>query len=138
MKSDHFLFGAAKWVTAAILAQWATIPTAIHFLLAFMVLDFVTGVIAAFVQKRISSTASMRGISKKVLILIVILSAHLMEKAFGLELGLEKIAALGYTANEAISIIENCANAGVWVPPQIVEALAKIRQKTDPTHHPGV
>lgn len=132
MKQEHFLFGAAKWVVAVIVAQWASIPTAIHFLIWFMMLDFATGIIAAFVQKRLSSTASLRGITKKVLILIVILTAHLIERAFGLELGLEKIAALGYTANEAISIIENCAHAGVWIPQQIVDALAKITGKSVP------
>lgn len=133
MKTEHFLFGGAKWIAAAVIAQWASIPTAIHFLIWFMALDFATGVIAAFVQKRLSSSASLRGISKKVLILIMVLVAHLTEKAFGLELGLEKIAALGYTANEAISIIENCANSGVWIPPQIVEALAKFRGKEGQT-----
>ena len=118
---------AAKWATAVIAAQWVLAPQPLRVLLGLMAMDYMTGMGAAFVLKRVSSEAGWRGLVKKALTVSLILLAHVVEKAFGFELGLENILALAYCANEAISIVENAAAAGVPVPSQLVAALAGVK-----------
>lgn len=120
----------AKWVVAGIIGTWSSIPAPVVTLLIFMGIDLLTGLIAAYAGQNIDSRVGRKGISRKLMTLILLYVIHLLETQAHFELGLEKVAAVAYTINEAISIIENCAHSGVPIPDQLVTTLQRFRKIT--------
>lgn len=118
---------ACKWLVALAVAQMAQAPPALVALMVLMAIDYGMGVGAAYVQHRISSDAGGRGLAKKAMTFGLILSTHVMERLFGVELGAEKVIACAYCANEAISIVENASAAGVPIPTQLVAVLGSMK-----------
>ncbi len=136
-QTNWSLAAAWKWLGAALLAHWGGMPSAVQLLIALMVCDFFTGLGAGIVQKRLSSAIGFRGIIKKLLILLLLLVIHIVEqstalpiemKIFGMELKLATIGSWAFIVNELISIVENCANAGVPIPEQWVAALLNAKK----------
>ena len=123
---------ALKWCVAFVIAQWLMLPDITRSLLLglviLMALDYVTGMAAAWVSKSVSSEIGSRGLVKKGLILILLLSVHILERLAGIELHLEATGAIGFAVNEVISVIENCARAGVWMPEKLVAALIAVQK----------
>ena len=117
-----------KWLGGAVVAIWLQMPTAAHFLLLFMALDIATGLVAGFIERKLASDVSYRGLARKVLILLMVGAAHVIVKAMGLQFDLGSAVATVYMVNEVISILENCARAGVPVPSVLVQALAKVKK----------
>jgi toxin secretion/phage lysis holin len=129
MDDEKFNFVAVlKWVLAFCIAQWFQIPWVMRTLIVLMSIDYFTGLTLAFVHKQISSEVGFFGIYKKSLIIVILVAAQLFEKALGTDLHLQQFGALAYCANEFISILENCANAGVPIPQTLVDALLKVKQ----------
>lgn len=131
-KSD--LYPAAKWVLAAVLAYWAMLPYMVQLLIGVMGADVVSGLLAAFVRKELCCEYGLRGLVKKTLVLLLVGVTHLIGEPLNLGIDLANVVALGYIANELISITENCVLAGVPVPQQLSEALAKFKVKRKNGH----
>ena len=104
-------------------------------LLAFIGLDILSGWTRAFIQKKLSSNESFRGMAKKVLILVIVAVAAQADRLAGTDL-LRKAACAFYCATEAISIIENCAAVDVLVPAFLRDALEQIARKKKPSDPP--
>lgn len=128
LKENTFYF--AKWMVAAIIAMWASIPAPVITLMIFMGVDMLTGLISAYAARKLDSRVGRAGVTRKLLTLILLYVIHLLETQAHLELGLEKIAAVAYTLNEAISIIENCARSGVPIPDQLISTLKRFQKIT--------
>lgn len=97
-------------------------------LIALIVLDYITGVIAAAVEKRLSSEVGARGIAKKVIMLLVVAVANVVDASvIGEGNVLRSVAALFYIANEGISLLENGARLGVPMPKKLIDILAQLR-----------
>ena len=128
------LWAIGKWLCLTALVYWAKVPYLVQILVAFMALDMVTGLLAAFVRKEICSEIGARGVAKKVLMLILVAVAHVISDKDPLHLGIDlgNVVALGYLANEVISIVENCAWAGIPVPGPLVDALMKFKGQGNP------
>jgi toxin secretion/phage lysis holin len=116
-----------KWLAAFIIGQWIQIPGVMKALIYLMFIDYGTGLVCAFVKKRISSRIGAVGLFQKGMIIVLLVSADLFEKALGVELHLATVGGLAYCANEFISIVENCANAGVPVPQKLVRAMLSVK-----------
>lgn len=97
-------------------------------LLLFMLVDYITGVISAVYQKELSSTIGLKGICKKVYILLLIGSINLLGMTIGIN-ELRYIIIAFYLANEGISIIENGAKIGVPIPEKITNVLEQLKSK---------
>lgn len=98
-------------------------------LLAFVVADYVTGVMAAAVDGRLNSAVGMRGIAKKVLIFLIVALAHLADTVLGDNSMIRDAAIFWYLANELLSIVENAGRIGVPIPPAISRAVEILRGK---------
>lgn len=95
-------------------------------LLGLMLLDIMTGLIAAFTSKVLCSTASYRGMLGKVQMLGMVAAAMLIELVIpGVPWG--QFVAIFFCVTEAISITENAANSGVPIPAAWAEALRKAK-----------
>ena len=100
-------------------------------LLIFMTLDIVTGMIKAFFAKNVNSNIGFKGITKKMLILIILLVIHLLEESV-LKTGivLTSSAIFYYIANEGISIIENVIEF-IPVPEKVKEIFEQVKSTND-------
>lgn len=103
----------------------------LYFLMVLMVLDVITGLAKALKNGNLWSRKSMYGIARKMLIFCIIILANIIDQILNLHGGLLIITIIYYIANECLSIIENCAEMGVGVPPQIVEKLKVMKDNND-------
>ncbi len=105
----------------------------LRILVAFIVIDYMSGVVAAFVGKRLDSRVGVRGIARKVGFLVLVAVAHLLDQAAGLGTPVLKTATVWFLiANEGISITENLSEIGVPIPKSLQEALRRLRDDEGP------
>lgn len=100
---------------------------ALESLLWLMVLDYVSGVLAAWIRHELNSEAGWNGIKRKCMILIVIALAHFFDYATGAEMA-QTVVVWFFFGNEGISILENAAKAGLPVPEKLRETLEQLTQ----------
>ena len=106
----------------------------LYALLAFVIADYVTGLACAIVNHQVSSAVGFKGISRKVLIFILVGLANLLDVYVLGEGGVLRTAVIFfYISNEGISLIENAARLGLPVPEKLQEALASLTR----TKHPS-
>ena len=96
-------------------------------LLAFIVIDYISGVIAAYIGNTLSSRFGFIGILKKTMYFFVVAVAHCVDVATGAGGVLQGIAVGVMISNEGISILENCAKCGIPIPERLIRALAQIK-----------
>ena len=101
-------------------------------LIAFMALDYISGVIVAIIEKRLSSEIGFRGLAKKFLILVFVAVGHIADTYIlgGTPAAMSAVM-LFYIANEGISIIENAAALGLPVPKKLTSIMEQIRNKSE-------
>lgn len=121
---------AIKWACAFVATTWIGIPGAIQTLLVLMAFDYLTGLIVAGMEGRLCSRHGWRGLGRKTLMLILVAAAHNVAKPLHLAVDPGSGVAIGLCVNEMISIVENCNDAGVPIPPLLVQLLVKSRQLT--------
>lgn len=124
--------GAVGAVIINLIGGW---DTAVQTLLIFMAIDMVTGwTVAVFGSSPktqsggLHSTANFMGLAKKGVMLLLILMANQLDVVLGLEI-VRTGAILSFTANEALSIVENAGLMGVPLPRPIVQALEILKNK---------
>lgn len=97
-------------------------------LLALIIADYITGVIVAVVRKKLSSEVGAKGIAKKILMLIIVAVANVLDvQIIGGGAGLRNITIIFYAANEIISLLENTGKLGVPYPPKLLEILEQLK-----------
>ena len=106
-----FLFGDVKFL---------------HLLLLLMALDIVTGIAKAIKNENLWSRKSLFGYARKVLVLVVIILANVVDQILGLQGAVAYATVLFYIANEGLSILENLSQVGVLVPDSIAKKLRSI------------
>lgn len=121
-----------KYLVAGIgtLLTWllGTWDTAIAVLIVFMVLDYCTGVLRAYINKEVSSDIGLKGIARKAVIFVVLIVAVLLDRL--LNTGnwvFRTLICYFYIANEGISLLENCATLGLPIPDKLKDALAQLK-----------
>jgi toxin secretion/phage lysis holin len=106
-----YLFGGVKFL---------------HLLLLLMALDILTGVFKAIKNKNLWSRKSLFGYARKMLVLVMIILANVVDQVLNLDGVLTFATLLFYLANEGLSIIENMAELDVLVPAGLAEKLRNI------------
>ena len=101
-------------------------------LIAMMPLDYLSGVLCAALERKLSSAVGFRGICKKALILMVVGVANILDtRVAGTGAALRGAVICFYLSNEALSLIENAAKAGLPIPGRLHDALAQLRGKEE-------
>ena len=134
--------GTIAAVTGVIAYLAGCLNELVIILVILMILDYATGVIAAYFKKELSSWRGLQGILKKFsFMLLVILgflidfvAMHLIEKT-GVQFDTHGIFGIATTCwligNEGLSILENAAIIGLPVPPFLKTALAKLKNQVE-------
>lgn len=96
-------------------------------LLVMVIIDYISGLAAAYINAELSSKVGFNGILKKVMYFFVVAVAHCIDVATGAG-GVLKNLTIGFLiANEGISALENCAKCGIPIPERLLNALAQIK-----------
>jgi len=96
-------------------------------LVAFMSIDYITGVLLAIYEKNVSSDIGFKGICKKVLIFVLVSLGNIIDQyIIGSGSSLRTILIMFYLSNEGISILENAAKMGVPFPQKLKDVLQQI------------
>ena len=103
----------------------------IYTLLAFVIADYLTGVLRAGVERKLSSAIGFKGIAKKIMIFIVVGIANLCDvnliKGDGTMIRTAII--FFYIANEGLSILENSVAIGLSVPEKLKTLLEQFKEE---------
>lgn len=125
----------------AVVSFFCGLPPIIWILLAVISLDYITGIICALLGKSkktenggLSSKTAFAGLLKKVLILLIVFLAVLLDRAVSESADIEFVAVSGATclwfiASEGMSILENAAAMGVPIPNVLLNMLELFKKK---------
>ena len=103
-------------------------------LLAFVVIDYLTGVMCAIADRSLSSEVGFRGIFRKVLIFVMVGAGHILDaQVIGSGDALRTAVIFFYISNEGVCLLENAAHIGLPVPEKLKDVLAQLhdREKGD-------
>ena len=100
-------------------------------LVVFMALDYITGLMCAIADRQVSSAVGFRGICKKVLILMLVGLANVVDlHVVGTGSALRGAVICFYLSNEGLSLLENAAHIGLPVPDKLKSVLAQLHNRT--------
>ncbi len=100
-------------------------------LIAFVVIDYLTGVMCAILDKTLSSNVGFRGIFRKVLIFVMVGIGHVIDtQLIGNGDALRTAVIFFYISNEGVSLLENAAHVGLPVPEKLKNVLAQLHDRT--------
>ena len=104
----------------------------LYALLAFVILDYVTGVMCAVSDKKLSSAVGFKGICRKVLIFSLVGIGNLLDtQVFG-ETGVLRTAIIFfYLSNEGLSLVENAAYLGLPIPEKLRKVLEQLHDRSE-------
>ena len=101
-------------------------------LIAFVVIDYVTGVMCAVADKKLSSSVGFRGICRKVLIFALVGVGNILDVyVLGQGSVLRTAVIFFYLSNEGVSMLENSAHLGLPIPEKLKEVLAQLHERED-------
>ena len=106
----------------------------IYALLAFVVVDYITGVAAAFIEKRVSSAVGFKGIIRKVMIFVLVGIGNIIDtEVIQSGSAVRTAIAFFYLSNEGISILENASVIGLPIPKKLREVLQQLKKDAGET-----
>ena len=101
-------------------------------LLAFVAIDYVTGVMCAIVDKKLSSAVGFKGIFKKILIFALVGVGHILDTmVIGTGSVLRTAVIFFYLSNEGISLIENAGHLGLPIPAKLKAVLEQLHDRAE-------
>lgn len=124
--------GTATGAGGALVSYFLGWNEALEALLVLMVIDYMTGLLAAYIcpDMKLNSTRGLKGICKKIMILLLVVLAHELEKAAGVP-AVQSVVTWFFIGNEGLSVIENAAKAGVPVPKRLRDTLEQLTQERE-------
>ena len=110
----------------------------LYALIAFVVIDYITGVMCAIYDKNLSSSIGFKGICKKVLIFLMVGIGHILDtKVIGTGSVLRTAFIFFYISDEGISLIENAAHLGLPIPNKLKEVLEQLHDRSEKEENNG-
>lgn len=104
----------------------------LYALVVFMVADYITGVMCAVSDKKLSSAVGFKGICRKVLILMLVGIANLLDvEVIGTGAVLRTAVIFFYLSNEGVSLLENAGHLGLPIPEKLKEILAQLHDRAE-------
>lgn len=116
---------------AAVLGGW---DMWLEMLVLFVVLDYISGLLAAFTEKNLNSEVGFKGVCKKVFIFILVAVAFSLDQLMGTQF--IRMAVIGfYIGIEGLSILKNAGRSGLPIPEVLKNALEEIHQGKEGRTH---
>ena len=104
----------------------------LYALLVFVIIDYITGVMCAVADKKLSSQVGFKGICRKVLIFALVGIGHLLDThVIGSGSILRTAITFFYLSNEGLSLIENAAYLGLPIPAKLKTILEQLHDRAE-------
>ena len=104
----------------------------LYALLAFVVIDYITGIMCAVVDKKLSSAVGFKGIFKKVLIFALVGVGHILDtRVIGSGSVLRTAVIFFYLSNEGVSLLENATYLGLPIPQKLKSVLEQLHDRSE-------
>lgn len=101
-------------------------------LVVFSVVDYITGVMCAVADKKLSSEVGFKGICRKVLIFILVGIANILDvQVIGTGSILRTAVIFFYISNEGVSLLENAGHLGLPIPEKLKLVLAQLHDRAE-------
>ena len=102
----------------------------LYALVVFVTIDYISGVLAAIVERKLSNEVGFKGIAKKVFVFMLVAVGHIIDKCIiGEESIIRTAIVFFYCSEEGISIIENAARIGLPIPQKLKNILEQLKSK---------
>lgn len=112
-------------ITSFLFGGW---PLLLNIFLTFVVIDYITGLIASGIQGQLNSKVGWKGIARKVVIFLIISVAHMIDVLLETQNNMIRNAVIFfYLANELLSIIENAGRIGIPIPRILLNAVEALK-----------
>jgi len=121
-----FIIAVAGSAASFLYGGWSSL---LNILLAFVILDYASGVAAAAKEGRLNSSVGGWGIAKKISIFVIVAVAHMVDSAMGDSHLFRDAAIFFYLSNELLSLIENSGRLGAPIPPGLQKAVEVLKGK---------
>ena len=125
----EFINGLISTLASLFIFAIGGLDIALSCLLIAIVLDYISGIVKAYVTKKLSSQIGLKGIVKKVAVLLIVMLATLIDRVTGESGAIRTLVIYYFVANEGLSILENLALAGVPIPSVIKNALKALKKE---------
>ena len=104
----------------------------LYALIAFVVIDYITGVMCAIVDHKLSSEVGFKGIFKKVLIFIMVGVGNIIDVQVLGQAGVLLTAVIFfYLSNEGVSLLENAGHLGLPIPAKLKAVLEQLHDRAE-------
>ncbi|OLR55028.1 holin [Hornefia porci] len=104
----------------------------LYALIAFVIADYLTGVMCAIADRRLSSEVGFRGICRKVLVFVLVGIANIIDvQVIGQEGILRTAVIFFYLSNEGVSLLENAGHLGLPIPDQLEDVLEQLHKRAE-------
>ena len=104
----------------------------LYALIAFVVIDYITGVFCAIADKSLSSEVGFKGICRKVLIFVLVGIGNIIDVyVLGDSSVLRTAVIFFYLSNEGVSLLENASRLGLPIPDKVKDVLSQLHDKGD-------
>ncbi len=104
----------------------------LYTLIAFVVIDYVTGVMCAIINRELSSAVGFKGIFRKVLIFLLVGIANIIDvQVIGTGAVLRTAVIFFYISNEGVSLLENAGHLGLPIPEKIKTVLEQLHDRAE-------
>ena len=104
----------------------------LYALIAFVIIDYLTGVMCAIADKKLSSEVGFKGICRKVLIFLLVGIANVIDvQVLGQEGILRTAVIFFYLSNEGVSLLENAGHLGLPIPGQLKDVLEQLHKRAE-------
>ena len=129
---DNIFKNILAWICTIISFLFGDMEGLMVALVALIILDYISGVIAAAVEKRLSSEVGAKGIAKKIFMLLIVALANIVDiNVIGDGHVLKTVTIVFYICNECISLIENAGRIGVPVPKKLLDVLEQLKNRDE-------
>ena len=104
----------------------------LYALIAFVVIDYITGVMCAVINRELSSAVGFKGIFRKVLIFLLVGIANIIDvQVIGTGAVLRTAVIFFYISNEGVSLLENAGHLGLPIPEKIKTVLEQLHDRAE-------
>lgn len=104
----------------------------LYALIAFVVIDYITGVMCAIINRELSSAVGFKGIFRKVLIFLLVGIANIIDvQVIGTGAVLRTAVIFFYISNEGVSLLENAGHLGLPIPEKIKTVLEQLHDRVE-------
>lgn len=104
----------------------------LYALIAFVTIDYITGVLCAIADRSLSSEVGFKGIARKVLIFLLVGIGHILDtQVIGSGSVLRTAVIFFYISNEGVSLVENAAHLGLPIPEKLKDVLEQLHDRSE-------